>query len=180
MKKLTALAIPLAALAFALPAAADWDQDEADELQEESQEVLAKFKEEDPGVQDLLDKSAGYAILPSVGKGGFIVGGARGHGILYEKHEAIAIVKMTQVSVGLQVGGQSFSEFIFFEDQAALDNFKHGNTELSAQMSAIAVTKGASSDAEFNGGMAIFTKPIKGAMLEASVGGQKFELNFKD
>lgn len=179
MKILTALATLLFALAFALPASADWDQDEADELHAESQEALAKFKEDDPGVQDVLDKSPGYVILPSVGKAGFVIGGARGHGLLYEAHEPIAIVTMTQVSVGLQIGGQSFSEFIIFEDQATLDNFKRGNTELSAQMSAVAVRKGASSDAEFNGGMAIFTQARGGAMLEASVGGQDFDLNLK-
>lgn len=180
MKKLTSLALFLVTLALALPAAADWDQDEADEYHKESQEALTKFKNDDPDVQKLLDSAPGYVILPSVGKGGFIVGGARGHGILYEMHEPVAIVTMTQVSVGLQAGGQAFSEFIIFEDQAALDNFKHGNTELSAQMSAVAVRKGASSDAKFSGGMAIFTQPKGGAMLEASVGGQKFELNFKD
>lgn len=167
-------------MVLAQPTLADWDQDEADELIEEAQEELTQFKEKDPSVQELVDKSPGYVILPSVGKGGFVVGGARGKGILYEKGVPEAIVTMTQVSVGFQFGGQSFAEFIFFEDQATLDNFKHGNTELSAQASAVAVKSGASTDAEFNGGMLIFTQAHGGAMVEASLGGQKFELNFKD
>jgi lipid-binding SYLF domain-containing protein len=85
-------------------------------------------------------------------------------------------VTLSQLSFGFQAGGQAYSEFIFFEDATALGDFKRGNYELGAQASAVAVTAGASVDAEFNGGMAIFTQAKGGLMYEASVGGQKFKV----
>jgi lipid-binding SYLF domain-containing protein len=77
--------------------------------------------------------------------------------------------------VGAQIGGQSFMEIIFFKNKAALDDFRQGNFELNAQISAVAVTEGASKDASYDLGVAVFTMPRKGLMAEASVGGQKFE-----
>jgi lipid-binding SYLF domain-containing protein len=86
---------------------------------------------------------------------------------------------LTQLSFGFQWGGQAYSEFIFFEDDATLSNFKKGNYELGAQVSAVAITAGASADAKFNGGMVIFTQAKGGLMYEASVGGQKFKVEEK-
>jgi len=145
-----------------------------------AQEAIATFKEKDPSVQRFFDAAAGYVVIPTVGKGGFGIGGARGKGILYENSVVTAIVTMTQLSIGFQMGGQAYSEFIFFEDDATLTNFKRGNYELGAQASAVAITAGASADAEFNGGMAIFTQAKGGLMYEASVGGQKFKVEPKE
>ena len=86
---------------------------------------------------------------------------------------------LTQLTIGFQAGGQAYSEFIFIEDDATLANFKRGNYELGAQASAVAVTAGASADAKFNAGMAIFTQAKGGLMYEASVGGQKFKVETK-
>jgi len=157
-----------------------WDPDEADEYHEKAQAALAAFKEKDPKVQKFIDASAGYVVIPTVGKGGLGVGGARGKGILYEDGKVTAQVTLTQLSFGFQAGGQAYSEFIFIEDDATLTNFKRGNYELGAQASAVAVTAGASADADFNGGMAIFTQAKGGLMYEASVGGQKFKVEPKE
>jgi len=82
---------------------------------------------------------------------------------------------VTQLTVGAQIGGQSYREIIFFKDKETLDTFKGGNWELSAQASAIIVKQGASKDASYDHGVAVFTMPKKGAMAEATVGGQKFK-----
>jgi lipid-binding SYLF domain-containing protein len=156
-----------------------WDPDEAKEYDAKAQEVIAEFKEKDPSIERFFNKSAGYVVIPTVGKGGFGIGGARGKGILYEQGVATAVVTLTQLTVGFQAGGQAYSEFIFFEDATVLGNFKRGNYELGAQASAVAITAGASADAEFNGGMAIFTQAKGGLMYEASVGGQKFKVELK-
>ena len=108
------------------------------------------------------------------------IGGARGKGVLYENGAVTAVVTLSQLSIGFQWGGQAYSEFIFFETAAALADFKRGNYELGAQASAVAIKTGASADAEFNGGMAIFTQAKGGLMYEASVGGQKFKVEAKD
>ena len=89
--------------------------------------------------------------------------------------QVVGKTTLTQVTVGLQLGGQVYSEFIFFKDDVALGNFKRGNFELGAQASAVAATAGASADADCDKGVAIFTNTSGGLMYEASVGGQKFK-----
>jgi lipid-binding SYLF domain-containing protein len=178
MKKLLSFVVS-AALIVASAAAFGWDPKEVEEYDAKSKEAMAVFLEKDPSVQRFVDSSAGYVIIPTVGKGGFGIGGARGKGILYEGGAPTAVVTLTQLTIGFQAGGQAYSEFIFFEDAATLDNFKRGNYELGAQASAVAITAGASADAKFNGGMAIFTQAKGGLMYEASVGGQKFKVELK-
>lgn len=179
MKK-TAFSILSLLIAFAATTTfADWDADEGAEYHEKAQVALDLFKENDPKVQDFIDKSAGYVVIPTVGKAALGIGGARGKGVLYEGGEVTAVVTLTQLSFGFQGGGQAYSEFIFFEDAATLENFKRGNYELNAQASAVAITAGASTDAEFNGGMVIFTQAKGGLMYEAAVGGQKFKVEAK-
>jgi len=169
-----------AALVFASATAiAKWDPDEVEEYDAKAQEAIAAFKESDPSIQRFFDASPGYVVIPTVGKAGLGIGGARGKGILYEGGAPTAIVTLSQLSFGFQWGGQAYSEFIFFENAAALDDFKNGNFELNAQASAVAVTAGASADAAFNGGMAIFTQTKGGLMYEAAVGGQKFKVELK-
>lgn len=171
---LAGFAVTLALLAPA--AMSGWDPDEKAELDAKAKEALAAFLEADPGAQRFVDKAAGYVIFPTVGKAALGVGGARGKGLLYENGEVTAIVTLTQLSFGFQGGGQAYSEFIFFEDAATVETFKKGNFELAAQASAVAVKMGASADASFDGGMAIFTHVKGGLMYEAAVGGQKFKV----
>jgi len=171
----------LALMSFALTATSwAWDPDEAEEYHAKAQEAIATFKEKDPTIQRFFDSASGYVVIPTVGKAGFGIGGARGKGVLYENGAVTANVTLSQLSFGFQWGGQAYSEFIFFEDEATLTNFKRGNYELGAQASAVAITAGASVDAEFNGGMAIFTQAKGGLRYEASIGGQKFKVEPKE
>jgi lipid-binding SYLF domain-containing protein len=93
---------------------------------------------------------------------------------VYEKGKPIGDTSLTQITIGFQLGGQAYSEIIFFKDKKTLDDFKNGNFELGAQASAVAVTAGASADANYEKGVAVFTMAKGGLMYEASVGGQKF------
>ena len=137
-------------------------------------QAIAKFKNKDPDLKVFFNKAYGYAVFPTVGKGGIGIGGAYGEGKLYEKGQYIGETNLTQLTIGFQLGGQAYSELIFFKDKAAIDRFKNGNFELNAQASAVAVTAGASTDADYSDGVAIFTLAKGGLMYEASVGGQKF------
>lgn len=141
-----------------------------------------------------FSKSYGYAVFPTIGKGGIGIGGAHGSGRVYAKDAYVGDTSMTQVTFGLQLGGQAFSEIIFFQDKRAFDEFTAGNFEFGAQASAVAITAGASAQASTTGtgagasssashattsggyqkGMAIFTVAKGGLMYEATVGGQKF------
>jgi lipid-binding SYLF domain-containing protein len=110
-----------------------------------------------------------------VGKGGFIIGGAHGNGHVFEKGKLIGYGSLTQVTVGAQVGGQEFSEVIFFESKEALAKFKESEFAISAQVSAVAAAEGVSKNAKYVDGVMVFTKAKQGLMAEASVGGQKLK-----
>jgi lipid-binding SYLF domain-containing protein len=153
-----------------------WDPNEFDETKAMSEEAVSALLEKDPEMQRFLDEAVAYVVIPSVGKAGIGIGGARGKGLLFEGGEPTRKVTLTQLSIGFQLGGQVYSEFIFFKDEETLDIFKKGNFELGAQMSAVAVTIGASADADYTDGVAIFTQAKGGLMYEASVGGQKFKI----
>ena len=123
---------------FAMPASAQ-DEDEV-------AEVVQKFQEGDPGIQAWFAEAYGYVVFPSVAKAGFGLGGARGHGLVYERGVLVGKSTLTQVTVGLQFGGQEFSEVIFLKDKTAFDDFTRGNFEMGAQVSAVALTTGVSAE----------------------------------
>jgi lipid-binding SYLF domain-containing protein len=172
--KLVKLAL-LAFVAYLLPYSTQAQDEKAQKLLTESSTAKAEFIKTDPSMTHLFDSSYGYVIFPKIGKGGFIVGGAGGDGILYEKGKSIGEVKTGQVTVGAQIGGQSYREVIFFENQEALDRMKASKTEFSSQVSAVAVKSGVSQNAKYTDGVSVFTQDIGGLMAEATVGGQKFK-----
>jgi lipid-binding SYLF domain-containing protein len=139
--------------------------------------VIAKFKQKDPELARVFAQSAGYVVFPTVAKGGFGIGGARGKGYVYQHGRLIGRSTLTQVTVGLQAGGQAYSEVIFLKDNAALENFKRGRLKLDAQASAVALTERVSADLAYRDGVAIVTMAEGGLMYEASVGGQKLSFH---
>jgi lipid-binding SYLF domain-containing protein len=139
-----------------------------------SAQAIAEFKEKNPKFAGEFSKAHGYAVFPTVGKGAIGVGGAHGSGDVFEQGHLIGHASLTQVTIGFQLGGQAYSEFIFFKDKAALDTFKKGNYEVDAQASAVVLTARASGDMPYSKGIAIVTMAKGGLMYEASVGGQKF------
>jgi len=162
------------AVLFAGLTSSAWADDKAD-LTKEVDEAKAAFLKTDEGLKAIFDKSAGYVLFPSVAKGGLGIGAARGTGQLFDKGKLQGGATLTQVSIGLQAGGQVYSELIFFEDQTSLDNFRKGNFEFSAQVSAVAATAGVSKNAKYEHGVMVLTLAKGGLMYEASVGGQKFK-----
>ena len=182
MRKITLstfiVAFLLTLLAFGSSASA-FEPKANDKMELEVAAAIVDLKQTDPGMEDWFKNAAGYAVFPSVGKGGLVVGGAYGKGLVIANDVVVGTTSLSQVSVGLQMGGQAYAEFIFFKDQTALEDFKRGNYELGAQASAVAATAGASADASYNKGVAIFTNVTGGLMYEASVGGQKFKYEAK-
>jgi lipid-binding SYLF domain-containing protein len=140
---------------------------------------LQQMNTEDPALGALIKKGHGYSLFPNVGKGGLVVGGAYGRGVVYEQGQHIGYSDLTQGSVGLQAGGQSFSELLVFENKAALDRFKAGQFGFAADASAVVLKRGAAANANFVDGVAVVVQPIGGAMLEAAIGGQQFTYQAK-
>ena len=169
-KSLSAILIMLL---LSAPTFAGWDPN----AEKKAQETVAEFKKKNPNMEAYFSKARGYIVYPSVGKAGFGIGGAHGTGVVYEAGKAVGSSSLTQVSFGFQLGGQVYSEIVFFQDKAAMNKFKKGEIEVSAQVSAIAVTAAISARTDFKDGIAIFTLGKGGLMYEASVAGQK--LSFK-
>jgi lipid-binding SYLF domain-containing protein len=163
-------------------------------LADEYQDAIQVFKNAGESGAFFND-SYGYAVFPTIGKGGIGIGGAYGKGRVYEKGKYVGDTEVAQVTLGFQLGGQAFSQIIFFEDQRAFKEFTSGNFEFGAQASAVAITAGASAAATTTGnsagisagrndantkgsyhrGMATFTVAKGGLMYEATIGGQKFK-----
>jgi Las17-binding protein actin regulator len=175
-------------ICLAMPFTGAWADDYSD--------TIKIFKEAGESGK-FFAKSYGYAVFPTIAKGGIGIGGAYGKGRVYAKGDYVGDTSVTQVSIGLQLGGQAYSQIIFFEDKHAFDEFTSGNFEFGAQASAVAITAGASAAAstagssagassskqnattttagtEYQKGMAVFTIAKGGLMYEASIGGQKF------
>lgn len=140
----------------------------------EATSSLQQMRAEDPGLGELVRRSYGYALFPKVTKGGLGVGGAYGQGVVYERGRHVGYSDLSQASVGLQAGGQTFSELLIFESKDALDRFKAGQFNFSADASAVVIESGVATNATFVDGTAVVVRPIGGAMVEASLGGQKF------
>jgi lipid-binding SYLF domain-containing protein len=157
-------------------------------------DTIALFKKS-PAVQPFFKSAYGYAVFPTVGKGGIGIGGAYGNGQVYRKGTVTGKASLAKVTIGFQLGGQAFSEIIFFEDKRAYTDFTSGEFEFDAAVSAVAITAGAQAKAGTEGtsasagtgsnagtqaranyrkGMAVFTYAKGGLMYEAAIGGQKF------
>jgi lipid-binding SYLF domain-containing protein len=179
--------IPIfALLSLMLPMSLAW----ADDDYQEAINVFKKATESG----NFFSTAYGYAVFPTIGKGGVGVGGAFGKGRVYAKGKYVGDTSMSQVTVGFQLGGQAYSQIIFFKDERAFKEFTGGNFEFGAEASAVAITAAASAKADttgssagvsggrhdaknvgqYNKGMATFTVAKGGLMYEASIGGQKF------
>jgi lipid-binding SYLF domain-containing protein len=143
-------------------------------LSAEVSEAVAVFKEKDPTIDRFFNKSYGYAVLPKVVKGAIWLGGAYGKGEVYEKGQMVGYCDMSQATLGFSFGGEYFREIIFFRDKYDLDRFKTDEFTFSAQVTGVAVTTGAATKADYQSGVAVFIVTDKGLMVDASLGGQKF------
>jgi len=175
MKKvhlMRALLIALAAVTMIFGTArAGWDPSD----EQNAERTIARLKEADPSLDRFFSKAYGYAVFSDIYKGGFmLLGGGHGKGVVYEQGQSIGHSSITMLNVGPQLGGQSFSEIIFFKDQAALADFIKGNYELSAQIAVVIVKAGMATNTDYSNGVAVFVMPNAGLMGELTIGGQKF------
>lgn len=165
----TVVALALGGCATAPPTA----EGRAD-IESDAASALNAAKSADPTLERVLNDSAGYAVFPAVGKAGAGVGGAYGRGVLYEGGRAVGYCDLSQATVGMQLGAQSYTQIIAFETKDAVDNFKKGNFAFAAQATAVALRSGAGANARYRDGVAVFTMDEAGLMYEAALGGQKF------
>jgi lipid-binding SYLF domain-containing protein len=143
-------------------------------LDADVQQTMQRLYATDPGLQDFLNRADAYAIFPSAGKGGVGIGGAYGHGEVFEHGTFVGYTDISQGTVGVQLGGEAFTELVAFENQDALKSFQSGTFTFSANATATAMKSGAAASQKYDSGVAVFVMPEGGLMLEASIGGQSF------
>jgi lipid-binding SYLF domain-containing protein len=176
MKSIMSMALMLTAIVGLLVgcATAPSSRAEQDTLVADAASRMQQMRAVDPALGEVVRRGYGYAMFPEVTKGGLVVGGAYGRGVVYEQGKHVGYSDLSQASVGLQVGGQTFSELLVFEDKSALERFKTGSLDFGADASAVVVESGVATNVSFVDGVAVVVNPIGGVMVEASVGGQKF------
>lgn len=140
---------------------------------------LAAFKEQDPSIQAELDKSVGYAVYPSVGKAGFVIGGSSGRGVAYQGGEVVGGTKLSQVKIGLVAGVATYSQLVVFNTEEAWENFKLGKFVAGADAGAVAMKAGGAGSASYTDGVAMFIYDQDGIMGDISVAGEKFSFEPK-
>jgi lipid-binding SYLF domain-containing protein len=147
--------------------------EERDELLQRAEAERAEWKKADPDLDTFIQRRYGYVFFPEVTKAGAGIGGGYGRGVVYEQGQHVGYADLTQGSLGLQLGGQTYSELIVFQDKFALDRFKRNAMDFGASASAIMATSGAAANAPFVDGVAVFVRPLAGAMAEATLAGQR-------
>lgn len=148
-------------------------------LENESKEALFTVMDKAPKLESFREEAYGYAVFPRVTKGAIGIGAAAGNGIVFRNHMAVGTSKLKQATVGIQFGGQQYVEVIFFEDAVSFEKFTNGKLKFDAQAAAVALKAGASIDAAYQDGVAVFTMTKGGLMYEASIGGQHFKFEPK-
>ncbi|MEM9083926.1 MAG: hypothetical protein AAGB34_10055 [Planctomycetota bacterium] len=143
-------------------------------LQDQAQVTISRFERE-ANLRPFFERAVAYAVFPEVTRGGAGIGFSRGEGVVYEGDTLVGYADLKQATIGAQLGGQTFSELLFFEHEDVLRDFKRGNLELAAGLSAVVIDNGTVANNSFRDGVAVFTIDPSGLMLEASVGGQRFD-----
>ena len=190
MKKLFLAVVTLSFVLMSTFAQA-WSPDSSDKMELSVAQAIITAKDKDPSLAKWFEEAYGYAVFPKVGKGGIGIGGAHGKGLVIHGDTTMANTSLSQLTIGFQLGGQAYSQVVFFKDKRAFEEFTTGQFEFSAQAEAIAITysagaqagtDGASasananqSDTNYYKGLIVFTMGKGGLMYQAALGGQKYD-----
>lgn len=145
-------------------------------LQNDAVEAKQAMLDKDPSLRSLIGQSAGYIVFPTVKEGGFVVGGAGAQGVVFEKDRPVGYASLSRASVGAQIGGQKYAELVAVRDQFTLDKMRAGDLDLGARASAVILHAGTATATRFGDkGVAVVIDPIGGAMVNASINGQRIK-----
>lgn len=149
-------------------------------LHDEVAATLKRLQAKNPGLKQQLQKAHGYAVFPSVGKASLVVGGSYGRGEVFEKGKVVGTATISQFTVGVQVGGDTFTEIVIFDGKEALERFKQGKTHFAANASTVLVKAGATGTKGPEKGAKAYAYSRGGMLLEVAIGGQKFKFKPAD
>lgn len=143
-----------------------------DALQSNSQATVRSLEATDPGLKNVVDNAYAYIVFPDVGKGGFLIGGAWGRGVVVEQGKFIGYAAVGEGAVGALAGGQTYSELIVFKTQEAFRKFQGNRLSFGADANIVALKAGAAASAEFRNGIVVFLHNQGGLMADLSLKGQ--------
>ncbi len=143
------------------------------DLTRDAQATVSRMEASDPGLRQTLASSVAYIVFPKVGAAGLLVGGGAGMGVIFENGVRTGFATVEHVGVGALAGAQDYAELVIIKDPQVLDQVKHGRFDFGANASAIIVRSGASETATFDKGVAVLVEPVRGAMVNASLSGQR-------
>ncbi|HEX5245121.1 MAG TPA: lipid-binding SYLF domain-containing protein [Tepidisphaeraceae bacterium] len=152
-------------------------QDQREALRDNAKASLKSMEARDAGLANVVNNAYAYIVFPDVGKGGFVIGGAFGRGIVYANGQMVGYAAIDQASVGALAGGQSYEELIVFKDQTAFQKFQDNRLSFGADVSAVALKAGAAASAQFRNGVEVFIHNQGGLMADASLNGQNISFH---
>ncbi len=167
--------IALLAALFAGCATAPATRAEKESLQTSARATLDEMIARNPAIQDTIRNTPGYAVFPSIGKGGVLVGGAHGQGILYEHGVPTGYVSVEQASIGAQLGGETFAELLVLRTPEQITDIKAGRFTAGANLGVVVLKESASTQTNFNPNASVFVMPRGGLMVDVSVNGQRIK-----
>ncbi len=142
-------------------------------LHDEARAALTRMQEWDKSLKSELEKAYGFAVFPSIGRASLVLGVTYGKGEVFEQNRVIGYAGTVQITVGVQIGGETLHELVIFDTKESLDRFKAGKVSFAANAS-VAMVKGAAAASKNPSGMRSFIYNQGGEMLEVDIGGQSF------
>ncbi|HUS64484.1 MAG TPA: lipid-binding SYLF domain-containing protein [Kofleriaceae bacterium] len=144
-------------------------------LQASASATLTTMTDREPGLRSALDDAYAYVVFPEIAKGGVIVGGAHGIGVVYRQGRPVGYADLNQASIGALLGGQSFAEVIILQNHQAYDRLLADDFDLGADASAVVINTGKGASLRFDRGVAVVVMPRTGLMVDLSVHGQQID-----
>ena len=178
MRKISLVAFVIASLCAACTSAPQTRPDQR-ALEARADATIESMVRQDSSLRAVLNRSAGYAVFPSVTTGGFMVSGTGGVGVVYERGWPVGYVELQGGNFGATIGGESYSEIIIFETRDALNRLRSGNFDMNADIHATAISSGTAASATFEEGTAVFIDDESGLFASAAVGGQRLSYTAK-
>ena len=99
----------------------------ASETNAAAEATLKRLMATEPVSEKMLKDAKGILIFPSIVKGGFLVGGATGDGVLRVRGKPAGYYRSTSVSFGLQAGLTEFAYVVFLMDESAMNYLKQSD-----------------------------------------------------
>jgi lipid-binding SYLF domain-containing protein len=149
---------------------------QAADLEANARATVHSMMATQPGLAELLQSSAGYAVFPRVGEASVLLaGGAYGNGVLFQGGQVVGYVDIKQASFGPQIGAKGYSELIILRSPYDVARMKGGNFELGGDVSAVVLTAGANATGTLDPNTTVIIQSQTGLQAGVSVKGQRID-----